>query len=224
MTKWQRTFEVSVPVERVWRAFTEESAERRSAPAGARPDPNAGLAPKLLDAQPLRLLRWEQSGGTLRDRAEFTVTFESTDGGSRFTVTRCGFGEGEDSDVFGESNALGWELGFRDLVLSLETGQPVKRHYFGCFRSALGMVYADRDWGVEVLQVRPGSFGAAAGLARGDRLVRLGGASIYSRANVWTLLEEHAEATELEVEFIRGRELRRARARLSSPLLAGVGE
>ena len=224
MTKWQRTFEVSVPVERVWRAFTDEGAERRAAPAGTRPDPNAGLAPKVLEAKPLELLRWEQSGGTLRDRAEFTVTFESTDGGSRFTVTRAGFGEGEDADVFGESNALGWEQGFMDLVLSLETGQPVRRHYFGCTKSALGVTYAARDWGVEVLQVRPASFGAEAGLARGDRLVRLGGVAIYSRANVWSLLEEHAEGTELEVEFIRGRELRRARARLSSPLLGAVGE
>src|SRR5262249_12891107 len=151
------------------------------------------------------------------DRAEFTVTFESTDRGSRFTVTRTGFGEGEDADVFGESNALGWAQGFMDLVLSLETGRPVKRHYFGCSKSALGVAYAERDWRVE-------SFGADAGLARGDRLVRLGGVSVYTRANVWALLEEHAEGTELEVEFIRGRELRRARAKLSSPRLGAVGE
>ena len=222
--KWQRTFEVSVPVERVWRAFTEESRELGAAPAGARPDPNAGLAPKLLEVQPLKLLRWEQSGGTLPDRAEFTVVFESTDRGSRFTVTRCGFGEGEDADVFAESNALGWECGFMDIVLYLETGHAVKRHYFGSFASATGVVYAERDWGLEVLQVRPGAFGAEAGLQRGDRLVRLGGVSVYTRANVWTLLEEHVPGTEVEVEFIRGRERRVARARLSSPLAGAVGE
>jgi hypothetical protein len=222
--KWQRTFEVSVPVERVWRAFTEEAAQLRAAPAEARPDPNAGLAPKVLEVQPLKLLRWEQSGGTLPDRAEFTVVFESTDRGSRFTVTRCGFGEGEDADVFAGSNALGWECGFMDLVLYLETGQAVKRHYFGSFASATGVAYAERDWGLEVLQVRPGAFGAEAGLQRGDRLVRLGGVSVYTRANVWTLLEEHSPGTELEVEFIRGRERRVARARLSSPLAGAVGE
>ncbi len=222
--KWQRTFEVSVPVERAWRAFTEESRELGTAPAGARPDPNAGLLPKLLEVQPLKLLRWEQSGGTLPDRAEFTVVFESTDRGSRFTVTRCGFGEGEDADVFAESNALGWECGFMDIVLYLETGHAVKRHYFGSSASATGVVYAERDWGLEVLQVQPGAFGAEVGLQRGDRLVRLGGVSVYTRANVWTLLEEHAPGTELEVEFIRGRERRSARARLSSPLASAVGE
>lgn len=226
--RWQRTFEVSVPVERVWRAFTEDAARLRSQPAGATPDPNAGVAPLVLEVQPLKLLRWEQSGGTLPDRAEFTVVFESTDRGSRFTVTRCGFGEGEDADVFAESNALGWQAGFMDLVLLLETGvTAAKRHFFGVSKSCTGALCAERDWGLEVLKVLPGTFAERAGLARGDRLVRLAGVGLYSRANLWTLMEEHAPGTPLEVEFIRAGELRRATAPLSSfasPQLRAVGE
>jgi hypothetical protein len=222
--KWQRTFEVSVPVERAWRAFTEEQAELNRQPDGAERDPNADLAPKVLERQPLRLLRWEQGGGTLPERCEFTVTFESTDRGSRFTVTRCGFGEGEDADVFSESNALGWEMGFMDLALYLETGQAVRRHYFGVFKSGTGVTFATRDWGLEVLAVRPGSFGAEAGLTRGDRLVRMGGVPIFSRGDLWLLLEEHSAGTKLDVEYVRGRDLRHGAGRLSPFSARAVGE
>jgi uncharacterized protein YndB with AHSA1/START domain len=222
--KWQRTFEVSVPVERLWRAFTEEHARLFTPPEGAAPDPNGAVLPKVLEVQPLRLLRWEQDGGSLPERAEFTVVFESRDGGSCFTVTRCGFGEGEDADVFSESNALGWELGFMDLVLYLETGQVVHRHYYGAIASCTATVYARRDWGLEVLRAVPGGFGAEVGLQRGDRLVRLGGAAAYTRRDVWLLLEEHAPGTALEVEYLRGGERRRAVGRLSPLSLRTVGE
>lgn len=222
--KWQRTFEVSVPVERLWRAFTEEQAKLLTPPADAEPDPNRGVLPKVLEVQPLRLLRWEQEGGTLPERAEFTVVFESTDRGSRFTVTRCGFGEGEDADVFSESNALGWELGFMDLVLYLETGQFVQRHYYGAVASCTGAVYAERDWGLEVLKVVAGGYGSEVGLQRGDRLVRMGGVPVYSRRDVWLLLEEHAPGTKLEVEYLRGGERRRGEGRLSAPTARAVGE
>ncbi len=222
--KWQRTFEVSVPVERVWRAFTEEAEILRGQPDGAPADPNGNVPIKVLDVQPLRLVRWEQEGGRLPERMEFTVTFESTAHGSKFTVTRCGFGEGEDADVFSDSNARGWEYGFMDLVLYLETGQSVRRHYFGCSKSYTGVVCANRDWGVEVLRVTPGSFGAEVGLARGDRLVRMGGAAIYQRSDLWRLMEEHEPGHELEVDFIRGRAPLRGRGRLSPRELQVVGE
>jgi len=225
---WTRTFEVSVPVERLWKAFTEEGSERRRQPDNAsRRDPNGATKVHVLQIEPLKLLRWTHEQGTMPERTEFTVVFESTDGGSRFTVTRCGFGEGEDADVFGESNARGWENGFMDLVLSLETGVAVQRHYFGVSKSATGAMLAQREWGLEVLKVLPGSFAAQVGLERGDRLVRIGGAAIYSRANVSTLMEEHEPGTWLDVEFIRRRELRRGRGRLASygvVELSAVGE
>jgi uncharacterized protein YndB with AHSA1/START domain len=214
---WTKTFEVSVPIERLWKAFTEEGEQRRRQPENAsRKDPNGSSKVHVLEIEPLKLLRWTQDQGTMPERAEFTVVFESTDGGSRFTVTRCGFGEGEDADVFGESNARGWEHGFMDLVLSLETGVPVRRHYYGVSKSATGAMLAQREWGLEVLKVSPKSFAAEVGLQHGDRLVRMGGAAVYSRANVWMLMEEHAPGTWLDVEYVRGRELCRGRGRLVS--------
>jgi hypothetical protein len=57
--KWQRTFEVSVPVERVWQAFTRP---RSAPPPQARPDPNAHVEPQILEMQPMKLLRWSAEG------------------------------------------------------------------------------------------------------------------------------------------------------------------
>jgi uncharacterized protein YndB with AHSA1/START domain len=218
--KWQRTFEVSVPVERVWDAFTRK---RPAPPPGARPDPNADVKLQVLEVQPMKLLRWGQEGGSLPERYEMTVVFESTETGSLFTVTRFGFGEGEDGDVFSEAHARGWESGFMDLVFELETGVPVQRHYYGAYDACTGVLYAQRDWGLEVLNVLPGTFGAEAGLARGDRLVRFGGAAMFLRTNLWTMLEAHAPGDRLDVEFVRGNELKRGSGRLSSQRVAGMG-
>jgi len=215
-TAWQRTFEVSVPVERTWRAFTKILEREREQPNGAPPDPNAGVRRRVLELEPMRRMRWSTEGGSLPERCEVTVVFESSATGSRFTVTRCGFGEGEDADVFSESNALGFERGFMDLVLEIETGVAPMRHYFGVNESTTGVMYIERDWGLEVLTVKPDSFGAEVGLARGDRLVRIAGAAIYTRADVWTLIDEHEPGTELEVEFVRAGQLARGRGKLSS--------
>ncbi len=217
--KWQRTFEVSVPVARVWEAFTRT----RPPPAGARPDPNASVKPQIIELQPMKLLRWSAEGGQLPERSEITVIFEATDTGSRFTVTRFGFGEGEDADVFSESNGLGWEGGLMDIVFELETGVAVNRHYYGAYDACTGVMYAQRDWGVEVLKVLPGTYGAEAGLMRGDRLVRLDGAAVFSRANVWTLLEAHSPGDDLEIQFVRNGALLRGNGRLSSQRVAGMG-
>ena len=156
--RYQMNFEVGVPVARAWEAFTdrEEVARLLSPPEGtAEQSPHTQ---EVLGVGPMRLLRWSQVGEQLADRAEFTVVFEAVTGGTRLTITRDSFGEGEDAEVYSVSNGLGWEHGFRDLVLYLETGQIVKRHYFGASKSCTGMLYTERDWGVEVLRVSAGSF------------------------------------------------------------------
>jgi uncharacterized protein YndB with AHSA1/START domain len=222
---WCRTFEVSAPLERVWDAFT--TARQRPVPAGTRSDPNADAQLEVLESQPMKRLRWAQEGGTLPERYEITVVFESTATGSRFTVTRFGFGEGRDADVFSEANAVGWEAGLMDLVFELETGHDPMRHYFGAWDACTGVMFVQRDWGLEVLSVLPHTFGSQAGLARGDRIVRLAGAAVFTRANVWMLLEQHEPGDEVEVEFVRDRKLNRTHARLSSARAPGrvaIGE
>ncbi len=76
MSKWVRTFEVSVPVERVWKAFTEETEMLLRPPE----NPRSQTVPlkrelKVLEVVPGERLRWEQSGPDRASRLELTVVF-----------------------------------------------------------------------------------------------------------------------------------------------------
>lgn len=225
--KWEKTFEIAVPVERVWEAVTnrEELMVLLAPPPEKRAElgyePGEGM--EILESVPLKKIRWSQARGD-QPKAEFTITFESRETGSAITVTRFGFGEGEDADIFSISNGLGWEHGFRDFVLYLETGQIVKRHYDGCTLSCLGMSYVETPGGIEVRRV--GDQGAArdAGLERGDRLVRIGGIPVYTRSDVWLTNSVHPVGTEVEIEFIRGMELMTASGRTEALTERLVGE
>ena len=225
--KWEKVFEVSVPVERLWQAFRDDrefggllrwpdaSVEQAADPARH----------EVIAAEPLRQLRFERADkGKPDQRAEFTIVLESTETGSRFTVTRHGFGEGEIADAFADANFLGFCHGLADLVFYLETGKAARRHSVGSSQSSTAMVFRERDWGVEVLEVTPGGFADQAGLARGDRILRIGGVPIYTRNDVWGLTTEHAPETPLGVEYVRERERRSGTGRLSKPELAAVGE
>jgi len=213
--KWEKTFEIAVDVERVWEAMTN----REELQVVFGPPPGRGVGeggvPKMevLEVVPYKKLRWSQERDGKPFKAEFTVTFESREIGSAVTVTRYGFGDGEDFEIFSNSFGLGIEHGWRDFILYLETGQLVKRHYDGCTLSALGMSYGETPGGIRVLRVGDKGLAAEAGLERGDRVVRIGGAAVYTRSDVWVLNSVHPEGTELEVEFIRGRERRVGRGR-----------
>ena len=222
---YRAAFEVKAPLDRLWRAFTDpgERARLFAPPEHAKED-SAPYTQKVLEVQHLELLKWSQEDEHLADRAEFTVLFEATEQGSRFTVIRESFGEGEEANIFAESNGLGWSHGFRDLVLYLETGQIVKRHYYGVSASCTAMLYAERDWGIEVRKVQPGGFADQAGLQPDDRLVRLAGVPIYTREDVWLLVTEHEPGKEIEVDFIRGEKLMSGKGRLSDLEMRMVGE
>lgn len=226
--KWEKTFEIAVPVERVWEAVTNRETLQvlLSPPEGANPpipyEADAGM--EVLEAVPLKKLRWSIERPGAVEKAEFTLTFEDRESGSAITVTRFGFGEGEDADIFSKSNGLGWEHGFRDLIMYLETGQMVKRHYDGCTKSCLGMSYVETVAGVQVCRVGETGVGAEAGLQRGDRIVRLSGLPIYNRQDIWLLNGLHEPGDEVEVEFIRGRELMRAAGRAGPISERLVGE
>jgi uncharacterized protein YndB with AHSA1/START domain len=226
--KWEKTFEIAVPVDRVWEAVTNrETLQVLLSPPpgqGIPTDHDGGTGIELLEAVPLEKLRWSQPAGDPPQRAEFTIVFESREVGCSIAVTRFGFGEGEDADIFSVSNGLGWEHGFRDLVMYLETGQMVKRHYNGCTRSCLGLSYVETAAGIQVCRVGEKGVGADAGLQRGDRIVRIAGVPIYTRADVWTTNGFHDPGTPVEVEFIRGRELLRATGRTAPLSERLVGE
>jgi uncharacterized protein YndB with AHSA1/START domain len=211
--KWEKTFEIAVPVERVWEAMTNrEELQVVFAPPPGRGFGGDESMPELeiLEAVPLKRLRWSQYSEGMPAKAEFTVTFESSEIGSSITVTRFGFGEGEDADLWHHSFGLGVEHGWRDFALYLETGQLVKRHYNGCSLSSMGVSYEETAGGLRVCEVGSVGVGADAGLERGDRIVRIAGAPVYARADLWVLNSLYPVGTKLDVEFIRGEELMHA--------------
>jgi len=223
---WEKTFEVRASREATWNAFADpETTARLLAPPDDAVQPTTAMSSTntLLDMVPLETLSWRNERGDHR-HSDMTVTLVDADHGCTITITRFGFGDDEAADIFNVSNALGWEHGIKDLILFVETGQIVKRHYDGCTRSALGMSYLEHASGVEVCEVGAVGLGSEAGLQRGDRLVRIGGAQVYTRSDIWALNAVHETGTELVVDFIRGTELMSSAGRTCSLDHRLVGE
>ena len=229
-TKWQKTFETSASVERVWKAVIdpEELGKLMSPPENpvtVQPQERHALSKlHVLEAKENEVLRWSMQNLEEVKVAEYTMVFESTETGSRISVTRFGFGEDEESDIFSDAHTLGWSQGFMDFMLYLETGQMVKRHYDGCSLSAMGVMYKQADYGLEVRGINAGSFGEQAGLEIGDRIVRLADNPVYTRADIWQQIGLREPGSEISVEFIRDRELMTASGKLISATQRAVGE
>jgi uncharacterized protein YndB with AHSA1/START domain len=227
--KFERTYDVNAPVERLWRVFKDDKLYGRIfAWPNATPEQEADTSRNVvIESEPMKRLKWGPgSDSHLPDPAEFTIDFESTAARCRFTVTRESFGEGELADAFAESHWLGWSHGFCNIIFYLETGQfPLKRASGGDdAQSSTGMIYKERDWGIEELEVTPGTFAEAAGLARGDRIVRIGGLPIFTRNDIWGFLTEHSAGTEVVVDYVRGGERREGQGRLSDKAHGAWGE
>ena len=229
-TEWRRVFEISVPVERVWSAVInpEELGKLMSPPENpvtVQPQARHSLSRlNVHEAKENERLRWSMENEDKEAVAEFTMVFESTETGSRISVTRFGFGEGEEADIFSEAHTLGWSQGFMDLILYLETGHMMHRHYDGCAMSALGVMYKQAQFGLEVRGINAGSFGEQAGLEIGDRLVRLANNAGYTRADIWQQIGMREPGSEITVEFIRDRELMTSSGKLISATLRAMGE
>jgi uncharacterized protein YndB with AHSA1/START domain len=225
---WERTFEIAAPVERVWAAFTDPAEQAallerpENAPVVDVHDDSEGLT--VLEVVDGKLLRWSQDRADLPERAEFTVVFESTANGSRIHMTRCGFGEGDDADIFNESNALGWLHGVMDLIAYVETGEMLHRHYDGCSPASTGIVVCQTDAGLRVHRATPRTFADEAGLRQGDLLVRLAGVAVFRRSDLWLINGIVAPGTEIEVEYVREGERHTGSGRLSHAAARALGE
>jgi uncharacterized protein YndB with AHSA1/START domain len=226
-TTYERTFTVAVPVAKAWAAFTEpRGREAWMSPPGRDPiehpdveypAPGFGKAElKVGSVEEGRRLRWSQratmpSGSSAW--VDTTVTFEATVNGTRLTITRSGFGDSDDWELFAQSTGLGWDDSLIDLVAYLEMGVNVSRHFSG--RSSIGASMRETAAGIWITRVVSGGFAAEAGLKEGDLLVSIGGAGIYRRSDVWLLQREHGPGEEMEATYVREGALRRGTGRLS---------
>jgi uncharacterized protein YndB with AHSA1/START domain len=208
MSDYERTFPVSVPVERAWRAFTDPSeletwfAHRFDAetPDGPAEASTAGEmvgfeVTQIKDGELLSYRQWRADPSVGID---VTVVFEPVDGGTRITMTHAGFGG--DSILNTDMVHRGMDETLADLVLYLDHGIVFPRHRDLVVRGSLGLVRAlDTAAGVEVLEMWPNSCLAGLGLQAGDLLLQLGRGPVFDIGDVNFFQRDHAEGEEVEV-------------------------
>jgi uncharacterized protein YndB with AHSA1/START domain len=229
--RYERTFVLSVPVERAWQCFVDpRDREKWMVPPGRDPleHPNQPII-EGFPQQEYRVdtvdepnrLAWSQLsevGGDAR-WVETTVVFEATASGTKITVTRSGFGDSNDWQLVAQSTSLGWDESIADLIAYVETGVAAGRHYESQSPAPKGSVGAqmrDTGAGVRIASVVPGGFADEAGLQAGDLLIRLAGASVFRRSDVWCVERVLKPAYELDVEYVRAGQRLFGRGRLSA--------
>lgn len=222
---YEKTFVVSVPVERAWQVFTDPAErEKWMVPPGRDPsvDPDKaiveGTVPdqiKIGDVEPQKRLNWQQ-GFSIEGQVgwvDTTVVFEETESGTKITVTRSGFGDSETWRLLRESTTLGWDHAIADLTAYLEHGVPGGRHFAP--RGSIGATMHATQAGVCIADVVPGGFAEEAGLQRGDLLLMLGGAPVIERAQVWSLEAAFKPGQEIEVTYVRDGQAHTGKGHLS---------
>jgi uncharacterized protein YndB with AHSA1/START domain len=232
-TSYERTFTVSVPVERAWRAMTdpeelskwyfpfevsEDGSTRTEILGRERPS-------EVVEFEPQRMFRTrstitgEEAWGLTAGTREMTVVFEAVDMGTRITITNSGFGEGADWERDLENAMRGQAETISDLILYLETGVAFPRHHRG-EKSWIGFNGREVPAGLEVGPVQPGTFAERLGLRPGDILVELGGASVFGFREVQFFTKEHAAGETAEAAWVRDGALMRGQATLGERILS----
>ena len=219
---WRKTFSLAFSPERVWDGWFAHDGLDGPPEEGssyALPDA-AGTLVEVTAVEPARRYEWTESAGDAG--CEMTVAFEAEGTGTKLTVTRYGFGEGPEFDVYRTSHELGWTEHLTDLALFLHTGVSEQRHLAD--RCATGVVFAQTAAGLEVVRVAGDSLGADAGLRPGDVLLDVDGAAVYWRSDLWVLTRLYEPGREVVLGFVRDGRRRTARGRLRPTTEAVVGE
>ncbi|GAA4443217.1 SRPBCC domain-containing protein [Phytohabitans houttuyneae] len=230
--KYEKTFTLSVPVDKAWQAFTDPklievwltgTVEKADVEPGGQiawaPDEYGQMVWDIIDVEPEQKLTYREGAGILPVATEVSVTFEEVEAGTRLTITQSGFGEGVDWQAQIDSVGLGWVQTLAALDLYLRTGVRLDR--FFTFRADLGMEADDVLAGPLVRTVSEDSFAARAGIEPGDIVVRLGDAPIFSRADLWLFTREHEAGEDVEVAWARDGAVHTGRAALDPAFPTG---
>lgn len=189
---YERVFVLAIPTERAWQLFTDpQETSAWLVPTTETEDgrtemnipgqPPTEVAVKEFD--PPTRLRTTMTGGAIPGLLEITVVFESVETGTKITITRCGFGDAEAWEGFGQSNTLGWDEAIADLKLYVRTGVRAPRHAPD-LRSSIAAWPVYSDGAIELAEVKPGGFADQAGLVAGDVLLKLDQAAIYQISDI----------------------------------------
>jgi uncharacterized protein YndB with AHSA1/START domain len=220
---YERSFAVSVPAERAFRAFTDPNEltqwfAKRFDPsedqeAGQAATPGGPMNFEVTQIKDNELLCYRQWGASPDAGIDVTVVFEPVEGGTRITVTHAGFGG--DSILNSDSVHRGMDESYADLVLYLDRGISYPRHRDLAAITTIGALVADTDAGAEVVEVVDGELAAELGIEPGDLILQLGKGAVFGNREIVFFLREHDVDDEVDVVWAHGRELRRGRGRLT---------
>lgn len=219
---YERQFSVSAPVDRAWNAMTDPEElevwfagrfESGGLDANSQAETIGGpVGFQVLEFDVHEKLRYRQWAASPDRGIDVTVVFESTETGTRITFTASGFG-GE--SVFQtDSTRRGMDEALADLVTYLNRGISFTRHKDNPARGWLGLRLAETFEGGVVDDIEPGSCADRLGLRTGDLILHLGGASVFSNAEMAFFQRTHEPGDEVEVVWARGNELMRGREKL----------
>jgi uncharacterized protein YndB with AHSA1/START domain len=230
--KIENTFEVAVSVENVWNAMTDPAELNkwyfpfRIAEDGTTHTEIAGddRQNEVVAFEPMHTFHlrstnngqehWPPVGPASRD---MVVVVEATATGTRVIITHSGFGDGDDWDQVLASTSRGVAETIADLVLYLETGVGVRRHpALGTSFHGIGAV--ETRAGLLVRSVQQGTFADLVGLAAGDILVELNGASVFGLPELNFFIREHAPGEVVDAAWVRNGTLMRGSAELGPRL------
>ena len=220
--KFEKTFEVAVPVARAWQAFADSQERSKWEAEVYEIDPRPGgrvywrigayeCNGQVDEVEPEKILRHTEASGP-HAQSEVTVTFEEVEGGTRICVTHSGFGDGDEWQSQLEGATCGWSQAIADLILYLETGVIAGRFVQPWHNP--GFQAIEVPSGLRVVQVDEDGFGGRAGLRVGDVLLALGGAAVYLQSDVSVVCRAHQPGEKLAVEWVRGSERQRGSAEL----------
>jgi uncharacterized protein YndB with AHSA1/START domain len=212
----ERSFEVPVPLERVWQVMTDPTELNRWY-FPFRADPQGKLhtevhgherTSEVVDAEPLKRFRTRttftgrEGFGVVPGVREMLVGFEPVASGTRVTVTHSGWADDEESQRERCAVERGTDETLADLLLYLRTRVAFPRHNRG-ERSYLGFTALEVPGGVEVRGVQPGTFADRLGLQRGDLLVELDGAGVFGLSDLAFFAKLRAAGETAEARWIR---------------------
>ncbi|HVA79092.1 MAG TPA: SRPBCC domain-containing protein [Candidatus Binataceae bacterium] len=221
--RYERKFEFALPIARVWSLFTDPLETRawllpfEDHQDGDRVATIEGKPPIKMSVErfePPKLMRIAMSGGNMPGHVETSTELAETASGTKATLVHEGFGDTAAWEVFGNSFSLGWDEATTDLMLYVHTGIKNPRH-IADKRASIAAWPVRREWGIELVEVFPGGFADQAGMKAGDILLKLDRMGIYQVADVWAFTRVRSAGEEAEAEYIRGRELRKGRGRIS---------
>ncbi len=221
---FERTFTVSVPAARAWRAFTEPEdlevwfAERFDSGGTDSISESEGTGGKMhfepTEIVPNERLAFKQWAESPDSGIATTVVFEATEHGTRITFTQAGFGD--PTRFTTEPVHRGMNETLDDLILWLEQGVAFPRHRDLRARAGLGAEFARVPGGLGVTRVVDDSFASSVDLRPGDIVLQLGHGPVFDHSDIAFFVRDHEVGDAVDIVFARAGEVHRGHGRLDA--------